>query len=904
MQRNNKKKIFFKMETVNYLKHQAQKLKNIYKNQTAILNYKKNKKNIILVIEQYIASLNEFYSTKDEPQIQRVLKKIENKDFIVPFINTTSQTWLVELKSGLVTNTLPCFVASFYVCWSNTIQELWPVWEMMSDFLQPSYADNNLYNTLNFQNLDVSTDFDLNKLFDAVKNIRSQGGKNKEQNRPTVLDNKKIPFFEMQIYSKNLANQILYFKKSTIQNPKADSKASSITQKAKPAIKVKGKEQKMEMENKSKGLEKGQDKGSEKGQNQGQDQENEYQICELLKYIASGSYGVVYEALLDKKKVAIKITTTPVHLGNLSSSELSEILTITQLSEQKHKLRGIVQVLEIVTDAFAFETNIVFVMPYYSKNLDKWMSDTLEKVSKGSTSTKEMVDLFVNPVRNKFAFDIACGLQTLHKKHMIHLDLKPRNILINNKTNETKKDNNAKDNADDKAKDNQDTDEAKITDFGMTRMVGDHQSVHDRNSNQVVSIETRGPELLCGRLCYICDTKADVWSFGVILLLLWFNLNLFTMTPQNLAKLGKGKSKNNEDEDKDEDEEELYSEKSAVKVISTWFGFPLSFKKTLTNPRFYAEKIQSLDNPKPPLCLQQPILPFILNKEKKAQIDQGLTPSILPILPLANLDNIQTFQLPKITNQIIQGMWSSSQELKKQYLLRAGLIHKCLQVDPNKRYTMKQVCEYMKTDNMIAKDILCDLGPQYVIKAWPKSTTTSTENSLFTLLQASVNQKNQHTRHGPPEERIAKILAAYPLHVQRVAALLLQAYLKKNTTTTARTTRTTQPAQRKTIVPKKKKGSSQVFRSISSPVSSFTQTVAQEELQNATLAAIFDLASKILSYENDHYSFFRVAKLLQHKNQTDDDAHKQMNNVEKKILFDFNWKLLDLITEPTASTEL
>lgn len=79
------------------------------------------------------------------------------------------------------------------------------------------------------------------------------------------------------------------------------------------------------------------------------------------------------------------------------------------------------------------------------------------------------------------------GVHYMHSKKVFHRDLKPQNILINQK------------------------DMVKIADFGLSRIVGNR--LHTM-SKEIETLWYRSPELLLGTVHY--DFSVDIWSIGCI----------------------------------------------------------------------------------------------------------------------------------------------------------------------------------------------------------------------------------------------------------------------------------------------------------------------------------------------------------------------------------------------------
>ena len=93
--------------------------------------------------------------------------------------------------------------------------------------------------------------------------------------------------------------------------------------------------------------------------------------------------------------------------------------------------------------------------------------------------------------RKKIIIDIARGLTYLHddyRQKIVHLDIKPHNILLDENFN------------------------AKVADFGLSKLV-------DRDQNQVVTTMRGTPGYMAPEwLSSTITEKVDVYSFGVVLL--------------------------------------------------------------------------------------------------------------------------------------------------------------------------------------------------------------------------------------------------------------------------------------------------------------------------------------------------------------------------------------------------
>ncbi|KAL3509094.1 hypothetical protein ACH5RR_028495 [Cinchona calisaya] len=124
-------------------------------------------------------------------------------------------------------------------------------------------------------------------------------------------------------------------------------------------------------------------------------------------------------------------------------------------------------------------------------------------------------------IRKNIAIDIAKGLAYLHEecyKKIIHLDIKPQNILLDENFN------------------------AKVSDFGLSKLM-------DRDKSQVVTTMRGTPGYMAPewRLSKITE-KVDVYSFGIVLLEIICRRRNFdgrSETSSHLLRLLQSKSKNN-----------------------------------------------------------------------------------------------------------------------------------------------------------------------------------------------------------------------------------------------------------------------------------------------------------------------------------------------------------------------
>lgn len=184
------------------------------------------------------------------------------------------------------------------------------------------------------------------------------------------------------------------------------------------------------------------------------------------KKLGQGGFGSVFEGSIGDQKVAVKCLDG---VGQGKREFLAEVETIGSI----HHLN-----LVILIGFCADKSNRLLVYEYMSNgSLDNWI------FSQDQNHTLDWRTIC------KIITDIAKGLSYIHeecRQRIAHLDIKPQNILLDDKFN------------------------AKISDFGLAKLI-------DRDQEQVMTRMrgTRGylaPEWLTS----VITEKVDVYSFGVV----------------------------------------------------------------------------------------------------------------------------------------------------------------------------------------------------------------------------------------------------------------------------------------------------------------------------------------------------------------------------------------------------
>uniref|UniRef100_A0A8C7V662 Protein kinase domain-containing protein n=1 Tax=Oncorhynchus mykiss TaxID=8022 RepID=A0A8C7V662_ONCMY len=184
-----------------------------------------------------------------------------------------------------------------------------------------------------------------------------------------------------------------------------------------------------------------------------------------LDKLGEGTYATVFKgrSKLTDNLVALK----EIRLEHEEGAPCTAIREVSLLKDLKHA--------NIVTlhDIIHTDKSLTLVFEYLDKDLKQYMDDC------GNILSMQNVKIFL--------FQILRGLAYCHKRKVLHRDLKPQNLLIN------------------------DRGELKLADFGLARA----KSVPTKTySNEVVTLWYRPPDVLLGSSEY--STPIDMWGVGCI----------------------------------------------------------------------------------------------------------------------------------------------------------------------------------------------------------------------------------------------------------------------------------------------------------------------------------------------------------------------------------------------------
>jgi cyclin-dependent kinase len=198
-----------------------------------------------------------------------------------------------------------------------------------------------------------------------------------------------------------------------------------------------------------------------------------YKRTEIL---GQGAYGKVYKGqdLRTGQIVALKKALASSEEEGIPPTSLREISILKSISECEF----IVKLLDIVNTKTKSGKGILYIVfQYLDFDLKAFM-----------VSTKGKGNGLCIRIAKEFCFQLLIGIKYCHQKGIMHRDLKPQNLLIENGI------------------------KLKIADFGLSR---NFSIPIGKFTHEVVTLWYRSPEILLGAKCY--STPIDLWSIGCIL---------------------------------------------------------------------------------------------------------------------------------------------------------------------------------------------------------------------------------------------------------------------------------------------------------------------------------------------------------------------------------------------------
>ncbi|CAF3523228.1 unnamed protein product [Rotaria sordida] len=184
-----------------------------------------------------------------------------------------------------------------------------------------------------------------------------------------------------------------------------------------------------------------------------------------LEKLGEGTYATVYKGT--SSLLSGYIALKEIRLEQEEGAPCTALREVSLLKGLKHN--NIVSLYDIIFD----KTTLTLVFEYVEKDLKQYMDDC------GNLLHMKNVCLFL--------FQLLRGLEYCHARKILHRDLKPQNLLINERG------------------------ELKLADFGLARIKSFPTKTY---SNEVVTLWYRPPDVLLGSTEY--STPIDIWAVGCI----------------------------------------------------------------------------------------------------------------------------------------------------------------------------------------------------------------------------------------------------------------------------------------------------------------------------------------------------------------------------------------------------
>ncbi|KAK9385779.1 kinase-like domain-containing protein [Lipomyces mesembrius] len=200
-----------------------------------------------------------------------------------------------------------------------------------------------------------------------------------------------------------------------------------------------------------------------------------------LEKLGEGTYATVYKGR--NRTTGELVALKEINLDSEEGTPSTAIREISLMKELKHE--NVVPLYDVIHT----ENKLNLVFEYMDKDLKKYMD------SRGDHGALDYSTI------KSFMHQLLQGIAFCHDNRVLHRDLKPQNLLINNKG------------------------QLKLADFGLARAFGIPVNTF---SNEVVTLWYRAPDVLLGSRTY--STSIDMWSAGCIMAEMYTGRPLFPGT--------------------------------------------------------------------------------------------------------------------------------------------------------------------------------------------------------------------------------------------------------------------------------------------------------------------------------------------------------------------------------------
>lgn len=217
------------------------------------------------------------------------------------------------------------------------------------------------------------------------------------------------------------------------------------------------------------------------------------QRYDLCKVIGEGTYGVVYKAV--QKATGKEVALKKIRLDNpelleeigVPGTAIREIILLRELDHPN--IVGLLEVTHVDLQLWLVFEYCHNDLKHHIKHHMRQRRELLAQQVGGSDPTGRATRGLPMETCKRFVYQLLAGLAYCHGRRILHRDLKPQNLLLDETGTVLK-----------------------IADFGLARTFTPPSKP---KTQEVVTLWYRAPELLLGDKCY--GASVDLWSVGCIM---------------------------------------------------------------------------------------------------------------------------------------------------------------------------------------------------------------------------------------------------------------------------------------------------------------------------------------------------------------------------------------------------